>query len=77
MYWAYTIIVVAMTVITVWRLHHWLLSLEKRGAIRYIRSQHGSASNVFMEMDKLTNPSIEYVQEAEDRIVQSQEQGGR
>lgn len=77
MYWIATIAAVVVAVVAVWRLHRWLLSLEERGVIRYVRSKHGSASNVFMEMDKLANPSVEYVQEAEDRVVQSQDQGGR
>ncbi len=77
MYWAAVIIAGAVSVAAVRRLHRWLLALEERGVIRYVRTKPGSASNVFMEMDKLTNPAIEYVQETEDRDVQIQSQDGR
>lgn len=76
MYWAAVIIAGVVAVAAVRRLHRWLLSLEERGVIRYVRTKPGSASNVFMEMDKLTNPAIEYVQEAEDRTVPIQSQDG-
>ena len=58
------------------RLHRWLISLEDRGYIYYRTRSRGSGGGVFMELDKLTRPSVEHVQKAMDTEVESQEIDG-
>lgn len=59
------------------RLHRWLISLEDRGYIYYrTRSRGSGGGGVFMELDKLTRPSVEHVQKAMDTEVESQEIDG-
>ncbi len=70
------ILALFLIAILVRRLHHWLISLEDRGYIYYRTSPRGGAGNAFLELDRLRRPSVEYVQQAMEREVESQENQG-
>lgn len=57
-------------------LHRGLLVLEKRGYIYYLEKPQGGGGAAFLELDKLTRPSVEYHQEAQDKKIESQERDG-
>jgi len=58
------------------RLHYWLISLEDRGYIYYRTKPRGGGGSVFLELDKMTRPSVEHVQKAMDTVFESQENRG-
>ena len=57
-------------------LHRWAIVLEDRGYIYYREKPQGGGSNVLFEMDKLTRPSVEHVQQVYDGEHESQENDG-
>ena len=62
----------------VFLLHRLCLRLEARGFLYYRRRPEGSMSSVFQEVDRLTRPSIEHVEEFRDeaRIVVNDDHAG-
>ena len=63
--------------VCVQRVHWWLISLEDRGYIYYRKKRRGGGgAGVFMEVDKMTRPTVERVQKAMDTEVISQEIDG-
>ena len=70
--WSAAIVLIAAVA---YRLHRWLISLEDRGYI-YYRTKARGGGGAFMELDKLTRPSVEHVQKAMDTDVESQQNDG-
>ena len=67
---------IIVTAIAGYSLHRWLLSLERRGYINYLKKPRSGGGGVFFELDKLTRPSIEHVSRAMETDVESQENEG-
>ena len=62
--------------VAVFGLHRWLVSLENRGYIYYLKKPRSGGGGWGLELDRLIRPSIEHVQKADDVIVESQENDG-
>lgn len=58
-------------------LHRFLIRLEEHGYIYYReKPEGGSGGATLFELDKLTRPSVEHVQQAMDTKVQTDENDG-
>lgn len=69
---------IAVLVALGWLFHRVCTRLEEAGYLYYRKKQgSGGGSNVLMEMDKLTRPSVQHVIEAEDTAkIEREEIGG-
>ena len=75
----WTIVVAAAVVGLGWLFHRICTRLEEAGYLYYRKKERpagGSAMGAFQELDKLTNPSIEHVIEAQDTEKISREDVG-
>ncbi len=65
----------AFCVAAIW-LHRWLITLEERGYIYYRQKPRGGGGGALIEFDKLTRPSVEHIQKAMDKEVESEKIDG-
>ena len=69
-----TLLVVSAAAI--WGLHKLCLQLEERGYLYYRKRPEGGGggAGIFMEMDRLSRPSIEHVMEVRDTATRKEQQ---